>query len=780
MAGRIRFGEFELDLDSGELEKGGERTRLQELPFKLLKALLTRSGEVVTREELIAALWPGGVVVDFDTGLNSAVRKLRAALGDDADTPRYVETLPRRGYRFIQAVAAPVEAARAAAITTEPRPSAKARFQVGARLRWLAVILVTLLATALIALRQDTPPTAAPADAALADAALAERSIAVLPFQALGEPGAAGFLARGISESILQKLTLLPNAMVISRSSSFSPLARADDPQGLGKLLHARYLLSGTVQRQGNSLRVIATLLESSTAVQVWSAQFDRPVGDVFAVQDEIASQVARAMRISLDATAAARLAARGTANIDAYLEYLQARSLHDTLVHSDLQQAEAHYRRAMDLDPGFSSAYSALAVTLADTGSYHWDQQVDAARQRKDEARALAGRALALDRNNADAHLVLARLAASDEEAAPLIHKALSLDPNLAEAHARQAELDMSAAFGDAPHRAGDFFRHIDRAIELDPLQPHYLVEKMWGVFTMRPDRMGEAEALLQQALRINPDYFPALTRIGELRWCCQQRLADALPYLERALAIDPTSTTTAMLLIQVYSSVGDLASAQALQRQFPHSTEGAAIIAVRRHQWQSAARILDEQIERRNVAGASSNGPLVLAVRMRAYETGDFASVQRYIADVLRPGEAEGHIAPRMGTFYSPEIVYAETLRAAAEQPRRRQILEQVLHAMDRTSIEFQRGEFWFPLWRARALALLGRDEEALFQLERLPAISRTGTLWEATVDPVFDRLRAEPRFVALLARLAGYEAAERARIDELRDRGVIPRRG
>jgi hypothetical protein len=169
------------------------------------------------------------------------------------------------------------------------------------------------------------------------------------------------------------------------------------------------------------------------------------------------------------------------------------------------------------------------------------------------------------------------------------------------------------------------------------------------------------------------------------------------------------------------------------------------------------------------------------MLALRMRAYESGDFRMARRMVEEhFLEAGAVDGEIPPRMGSFYSSEIVYAETLRAPEEKARQRAILEAVLRVMDRTANEFGRGDFWFPLWRARTFALLGRNEEALVQLEQLVASKRTSAAWEIAVDPVFDPLREQPRFRAVLDQVDRYRAQQRARIEVLRKEGIIPRRG
>lgn len=779
MASRIRFGEFELDLGSGELERDGVRTRLQEHPFKLLRALASRPGEMLTRAELITLLWPAGVVVDFDTGLNTAVRKLRAALGDEAGTARYVETLPRRGYRLIPCVQVLAPSTDVPAI----HQPAVAR----PRLRVWAVLagLVTVVTLGLLLLDR---PSAGARNEPLepVQSAPPERSVAVLPFQNLTDPEDGAFLASGLSESVLHQLTLLPAATVISRSSSFSPQARGGDPQSLSRLLNVRYLLTGSVQRQDDQLRVIATLLDSSSGEQVWSARFDRSLSDVFAVQDEIATQVAKALRISLDATATARLSARGTASIDAYMEYLQGRGLAATYRAPDLDLAASHYRNAIVLDPRFSAAYSGLASTLLRTLDFRVDDDLPERRRRiRNESRKLAERALALDASNADAHLALASLAEDRPTAESHDRKALELNPNSAGAHYGLALSAWRAALTDLPGRAEESFSHIERAIELAPLEPEYLVNKAKAIRSMRGAvRIAEVGPLLERALELDPGYFPALTFQAEQRWCCEKQTAEGIRLAERVLTIDPTSSEAALLLMHMYLSLDDVAAATQLQKQYAHNSDARGAILARRRSWGEAARIVYDERTRDSQASAPSHVPLLLAVRMHAYDTGDFQSACRLteaIAD-LRGLKESGDLVPILGTDFRLPVLHGEMLLGCGEPERGRQVLEAALRVMHRTDSEFQRGggQLWFPYPRARALMLLGRSGEALAEIERLRASGAYNNTWELEFDPVFKDLRDEPRFQAVLAQYRDYVAGQRREVEALRARGIIPQRG
>lgn len=233
----VRFGEFELDQDAGELRHDGARVRLQEQPLQILRILLEQPGRVVPREELQKRIWPSDTFVDFDHGINNAIKRLREALGDTAETPRYVETLPRRGYRFLNKVAAP-----------DP-----------------------------------------------------ELSIAVLPFLSLSSDPDNEIFADGMCEEIISSLAQIKNLRVIARTSSFSFKGKHVDLRSIGEQLHVRTVLEGSVRKSGNRLRITVQLVNAADGYHLWSETYDREMKHVFAIQEEIANAIAQRLELTLD-----------------------------------------------------------------------------------------------------------------------------------------------------------------------------------------------------------------------------------------------------------------------------------------------------------------------------------------------------------------------------------------------------------------------------------------------------------------------------------------------
>jgi TolB-like protein len=252
-----RFGCFEVDLRARELRKEGVRIRLQDQPFEILAAIIERPGEIVTREELRLRLWPAGTFVDFEHSLNAAIKRLRGALGDDADNPRFVETVPRRGYRFIPALEGSLDAS-------------------------------------VIALKTRTPGLA---DAQLRCDAAALR-LAVLPFVNVGGDAAQEHFSDGLTEEMIMQLGRLcvGRLGVIARTSSMLFKNMAKSACEIGRALRVDYLVEGSVRRDGERLRITAQLIELPSEVHLWAETYDRAVGESLILQTEVAAHIARSL----------------------------------------------------------------------------------------------------------------------------------------------------------------------------------------------------------------------------------------------------------------------------------------------------------------------------------------------------------------------------------------------------------------------------------------------------------------------------------------------------
>jgi TolB-like protein/DNA-binding winged helix-turn-helix (wHTH) protein/Flp pilus assembly protein TadD len=328
-----RFDGWTLNRTSGELIRDGRRVRLQDHPLQILEAMLIRPGEVVTREELIARLWKSRVV-DFDTALNTSVRRLRAALGDEADTPRYIETIPRRGYRFIAALDAP------------PPPRRHPGWRAAS-----AVALAGLVAGVFLFWRSTQP--ASPGLPPPAEAP----TLVVLPFLDLAGSGDSRLFADGLTEELIHRLAQLEGLRVIARTSAFAYRSRDTDISTLARELGVSHVLEGSVRSSGEQLRITAQLIDARTSTHLWSRNYDLEAGELFDVQDDLALQVAAALDVTLDGRSEAR-----HPDPAAYEKFLVGRHLFQRRATGDVSRAIEQFEQAVAADPTFARAWAGLS----------------------------------------------------------------------------------------------------------------------------------------------------------------------------------------------------------------------------------------------------------------------------------------------------------------------------------------------------------------------------------------------------------------------------------
>ena len=304
LRGRLRFGVFELDLRAGELRKHGLRVRLQEQPFQVLAMLLEHPGEVVTREEVQKTLWPADTFVDFDHGLNKAINKIREALGDSAQSPRFVETVARRGYRFLAEVtvadAAPV---RTSELATQPHPAPEARDRrdlasklamlrhLLSPLAWkISVFVLLLLIASLASWRLHSWNRPSPVI----------RSLAVLPLESLSSDASQDYFADGMTDELISDLGQISALRVISRTSAMVyKRTRKPLPQ-IARELNVDAVVEGTVLRSGDQVRITAQLIEASADKHLWSQSYEGELRDTLALQKKVAKAIADQIRLNL------------------------------------------------------------------------------------------------------------------------------------------------------------------------------------------------------------------------------------------------------------------------------------------------------------------------------------------------------------------------------------------------------------------------------------------------------------------------------------------------
>src|ERR1035437_3544672 len=391
----IRFGTFEVDLRSGELRKNGVNLKLSGQPFQVLAVLLERPGEVITREEFQKRLWPD-TFVDFDHNLNTAINKIREVLGDSAESPRFVETLPRRGYRFIGVVNDADHTA------SKEKPA----FRIGRAFVWVGVSAAVAVIVALVILVWLHV-------GAWRDR-LFERSprihaLAVLPLENLSNAPEQEYFSDGMTEAIITELGRFSGPRVISRQSIMRFKGSKKALQEIAKELRVDAVVEGTVERSGDRVRISVRLAEIDPERQLWAQEYDRDIHDVLALHADIARSVSNEIRAKLNPDQQRNLTTRQPVDAEAHSEYLKGLYFE----HIDTAVAITHFNNSIQRDSTFAPAFAELAM------SYFWQAHQYAAGPPVPEmqplARAAATKALQIDPSLAPAHLALGLLATSD-----------------------------------------------------------------------------------------------------------------------------------------------------------------------------------------------------------------------------------------------------------------------------------------------------------------------------------------------------------------------------
>lgn len=449
---RVTFGVFEFDLRTGELRKGGARVRLAGQPARILARLVQRPGDLVTRDELRSELWTDSTFVDFERNLNSAMKRLRAALGDAADTPRFIETLPRRGYRFVAPVAYAADEPAAAGVRAE---SDHGRTPGPARGRWISggtaaglALLACIAVLVMLAARPRPQPRA-------------YYAIAVLPFVlADADSTEDEYLAFGVAEALITELSRLGGPRVISQTSSLRYRNAGEKLPQIARELGVDAVVEGSVQREGSRVRITVQLIEAATDTHLWADTYEREIGSVLAVADEVARAVARQIHVQI----APGVSSTVTHAIDPGVAraYLLGRYYLGKGTEADFARARSQFEAALAIDPGHAPSHAGLSDYFVVT-----DAMAPAAAFAR--AKSHARRAIELDDELPDAHASLAFVhfyydwdwAAAERE----FRRALGLNPG----HARARR--WYGLFLSAMRRHTEAIEQIDAALAVDPL---------------------------------------------------------------------------------------------------------------------------------------------------------------------------------------------------------------------------------------------------------------------------------------------------------------------
>src|SRR5246127_1775206 len=547
----LRFDGFELDTRAGQLRKRGVKLRLGGQPLQVLAILLEHAGGVVTREELQTQIWPANTFVDFDHGLHNAIARIREVLGDSAETPRYIEPLPRRGYRFI----GPVEDFQTPRLAEEPVANASQGQTLAKPRKRNPSLVLILCALFVLGFTAWTVRRYVYAKAAVQPI----HSIAVLPLDNLSGDPSEEFLADGMTDQLITDLARVGSLRVISRTSVMRYKGAKKGLPEIARELNVDAIVEGSVIRSGQRVRVTAQLLQAPTDQHLWAETYDRDVGDILRLQGEVADAIAQQVRAQLTPTQQSQLRLAHVVNPAAYDDYLRGRLYftNEFTKPDSLRKAQHYFEDAMQKDPNFALAYAGLADTyvfLAYAGALPRDL---AYRSAKD---ALA-KALQLDDSIGEAYDTLGALSANfdwDWDTADREFKrAIALAPSYSCAHEDRASF--LALIG----RRAEALAEIAKIDQLDYSFSSAWTEQ-WTYYNLRdyPSLIGAS----RRGLLLDPKvwfqhYFLGVGYEGT------GKLQDAISEYQQAVAMSGDSQST-VALAHAYSAIGKKAEAEMILR--------------------------------------------------------------------------------------------------------------------------------------------------------------------------------------------------------------------
>jgi len=546
-AAKIRFGEFEMDTAAGELRKSGQLVSLPPQPFKVLALLARRAGQPITREEIRAEIWGDQTVVDFERGLNFAINKIRSALGDSAESPTFIQTLPRRGYRFVCPVQAPT--------TDEPKPEAadlKPQPEIPRHRRLVSVTAVAVCVAASTGAVFYFRSTRGVADGGI-------RSIAVLPFETLSHTAADEYLSDGAADALITELGRIPALRVTSRTSSGLYRKPAKPAKEIAHELGVDALVEGAVLRSRDRVHAFVQLIDAATDRQIWSDSYDRSVGDILTLQGEVARSIAAAIRVRLTEQQRSTLSLSHPVNPEAYELYVRGRFNWNRVTADGSRQAIADFERALSYDPKFALAYAGLADAYAglpvSTGTPAAEALV--------KAKQAAEQALAIDPNLVEAVNVLAEVAEYSwnwQDTERLFQHVFEMNPSYAQAYHDYGFYLL------AMNRVNDAITSTRKACMLDPLSVYFAADLAFNPYQL--GNTDEAIRQLQRILTMDPQ-FPATHIYLAMAYAGRGDFDNALAAAKRSVELDREDLFTIGTLGYVYGKAGKTREArQVLER--------------------------------------------------------------------------------------------------------------------------------------------------------------------------------------------------------------------
>jgi TolB-like protein/DNA-binding winged helix-turn-helix (wHTH) protein len=733
--GKFRLGDWTVEPGLDRISRGGSHVNLQPQIMDLLVFLAHHQKEVISADEILENVWEGRVVTS--ASVYSSLKLLREALGDDAQNPQYIATIPKRGYRLIAAVEFPESVNPPSAAHPMPRLQGRKH----GKWWWPATVLAgagLLAALFLLVLSRAQNLQ----DAQAIPVIPADHSVAVLPFTDMSPGQDQGWFCDGIAEEILNKLAQVPGLKVSGRISSFAFSEPQADLKSIGRTLGVEHLLEGSLRRDGDRVRVTAQLLRINDGFHVWSQSYDGDVSGVFAFQDDIANSITEALKLELTPGKSPE-PSRSLApypDFTAYELYLQARGLMHQKTRDSLIGALHKLEKALVLEPELVSAHVAMAEIYMDLAFFTNFYDESGAHPRE-FARPHAEKALELDPNLAEAWVIygIARDDPGGREAKAAYQKAISLNPNLARAH---LWLGIALANDETIRSWNEHMPHIEKAADLEPLSieaARGLLEFLWWF----PHRHDEAWAIIDRLKTNYPDHPDV--HLYEARWLVYEgRLAEAVPALENIVVRDPDNALARMLLNSTWHALGE--TQKALEAPFWSDYWRYVLSPDSDHSLKEmrAKRAAPDNDEDKYFTGLSA----YIFVMLRDWQT-TVDVLSKYSGDL---SVFERRFANVVGKRYSPAMSLAVAYKSLGDAANAEIWTEFERKAL---KIKSENGKFRnvdYTTAIARLYAIEGRSYEAMHELERL--LTRGPIDPRELKHPVYDDMRELPRFQKLFS--------------------------
>jgi TolB-like protein/DNA-binding winged helix-turn-helix (wHTH) protein len=559
-AKNLRFGEFEINLQTAELRRNGQRSVLQGQPFQVLAILLEHPGELVTREELKRRLWSANTFVDFDHSLNKAVNRLREALQDSAEQPRYVQTISRRGYRLIVpvefaeetpsvlATAAPPSDTQRTSFSSEPLPTKH-------RGRGLALITLSgaIALASLVALRQYVSRTS--------KIITGIQSLAVLPLENLSHDPSQDYFSDGMTDAMITDLGEIGSLRVISRTSAMQYKGAHKPLPEIARELSVDAIIEGTVLRSGDRVRITAQLIDARADKHLWAQSYEGDIHQTLSLQSEVAADIASQIRVKLTPQQQQTAVKLKFSNIDAQDNYLRGHYFAEKGTIPDLQKALAYFNQAIEKEPLQAPVYAGLATTYVTLGHIMYLSPQEAF----PPAKAAALKALALDNKSVEAHTALADVKFLYDWDFPGAERefrvALELSPNSVAVQKGYAD------YLNAMGHHGEAVALAEHILQIDPLSLSAITDLAWELYWAR--RYDEAIIQARKVTEIDASYYPAHVCLG-LAYEQKHRFASSIAELQSAVGFCRGKCFG--LIGQVSALSGDRAGALDALRQLQH----------------------------------------------------------------------------------------------------------------------------------------------------------------------------------------------------------------